>query len=123
MAKVEHFEIPADDVVRATAFYETVFGWTTEAWDADNVMISPTDGGIGGDIHKKEALAHPTVVITVDRIEDTVELLTANGGRVLGEIQPLGETSRWVYVADCEGNTIGLYDETAPPAESADSSV
>ncbi|PSL39089.1 hypothetical protein CLV49_2721 [Labedella gwakjiensis] len=114
MAHVEHFEIPADDVVRATAFYESVFGWKTEKWDEDNVMISPTDEGIGGDIHKREALAHPTVVVTVDRIEDTIAAIEANGGRVVGEIQPLGETSRWVYVEDCEGNTIGLYDDSAP---------
>jgi predicted enzyme related to lactoylglutathione lyase len=53
------------------------------------------------------------VVITVDRIEDTITAIEANGGRVVGEIQPLGETSRWVYVEDSEGNTIGLYDETA----------
>jgi predicted enzyme related to lactoylglutathione lyase len=114
MAKVEHFEIPAGDVARATAFYETVFGWTTEAWDEDNVMISPTGDGIGGDIHKREALAHPTFVVTVDRIEDTIAAIEGNGGRVLGAIQPLGENSRWVYVEDCEGNTIGLYDEAAP---------
>jgi len=27
MDKVVHFEIPADDVARATAFYGSVFGW------------------------------------------------------------------------------------------------
>jgi predicted enzyme related to lactoylglutathione lyase len=114
MAHVEHFEIPADDVARATSFYRTVFGWSTEAWDDDNIMISPTGDGIGGDIHKRGALAHPTVVVTVDRIEETISAIEANGGRVLGEIQPLGDTSRWMYVEDCEGNTIGLYDEIAP---------
>jgi predicted enzyme related to lactoylglutathione lyase len=113
MAHVEHFEIPADDVGRATSFYETVFGWSMEAWDDENIMISAGDG-IGGDIHKKQALAHPTVVVTVDRIEDTIALIEANGGQVVGDIQPLGESGRWVYVKDSEGNTIGLYDEVAP---------
>jgi hypothetical protein len=51
------------------------------------------------------------VVFTVDRIEDTVALALANGGQQLGEIQPLSENSRWLYIKDSEGNIIGLYDE------------
>jgi len=33
------------------------------------------------------------------------------GGEQVGEIQPLSENSRWVYIKDSEGNLIGLYDE------------
>ncbi|MEI2819048.1 MAG: VOC family protein [Marmoricola sp.] len=32
MSRVVHFEIHADDVARARAFYETVFGWSVEDW-------------------------------------------------------------------------------------------
>ncbi len=32
MAKVVHFEIHADDVERAKAFYTAVFGWEFEDW-------------------------------------------------------------------------------------------
>ena len=56
---------------------------------------------------------HPTVVFTVDKIEDTVALAVANGGGQLGEIEPMGETVRYVYLKDSEGNIIGLYDEIA----------
>lgn len=113
MASVEHFEIPADDVARAKSFYGTVFGFTFEDWDDDNVMISTgSEKGIGGDIHKRSATPHPTVVITVDNLEETLAAITAAGGEQVGEIQALTETSRWVYFKDSEGNLIGAYDST-----------
>jgi uncharacterized protein len=39
MAKVVHFEIQADDVERARAFYESALGWSFEDWT--NVTGSP----------------------------------------------------------------------------------
>ena len=33
MSRVVHFEIPADDPVRAAKFYEDVFGWKIEKWE------------------------------------------------------------------------------------------
>lgn len=114
MAKVEHFEIPADDISRAQSFYATVFGFRYEPWGEEmGMLMHPADEGINGDIHLRGATPHPTVVFTVDRIEDTTALVIANGGQLLGEIQPLGEGARWAYVKDSEGNIIGLYDEVS----------
>lgn len=39
--------------------------------------------------------------------------MRANGGEQLGDIQPMGETARWVCIRDSEGNIIGLDDEVA----------
>ena len=112
MAKVEHFEIPVDDIARAQAFYTSVLGFDYEPWgDEMGLLRQPQDEGVNGDLHLRGATPHPTVVFTVDRIEDTVALALANGGEQLGEIQPLSENSRWVYIKDSEGNIIGLYDE------------
>jgi len=112
MAKIEHFEIPVDDIARARSFYSTVLGFDYEPWGDEMGMLMQPDGdGINGDLHIRSAVAHPTVVFTVDRIEDTVALAEANGGAQLGEIQPLSETGRWVYIRDSEGNTVGLYDD------------
>jgi predicted enzyme related to lactoylglutathione lyase len=112
--KIEHFEIPADDIARAQAFYATVLGFEYEPWGDEMGMLRQPEGeGINGDLHIRGATPHPTVVFTVDRIEDTVALAVANGGSQLGEIQPLDESSRWVYIRDSEGNIIGLYDEVS----------
>jgi len=112
MAKMEHFEVPVDDIARAQAFYGSVLGYEYEAWgDEMGMLRQPQGEGINGDLHIRSTSPHVTVVFTVDRIEDTVALAVANGGEQVGEIQPLDENSRWVYIKDSEGNMIGLYDE------------
>ncbi len=117
MAKIEHFEIPADDLPRAQAFYAEVLGFAYEPWGEAMGMLRQPDGeGIDGDLHLRGATPHPTVVFTVDNIEETVALALERGGQQLGEIQPLDENSRWVYLRDSEGNIIGLYDESPTAA-------
>ena len=112
MAKMEHFEIPVDDIARAQAFYTSVLGYDYEPWgDEMGMLKQPRDEGVNGDLHVRGATPHPTVVFTVDRIEDTVALALAAGGEQVGDIQPLSENSRWVYIKDSEGNLVGLYDE------------
>jgi len=112
MAFVEHFEIPADDIPRAQAFYKTVLEFDYQPWGEDmGVLLQPDDKGINGDLHRRGATPHPTVVFTVDNIEETLVLVAANGGSQLGDVQQLDENSRWVYIRDSEGNIVGLYDE------------
>lgn len=117
MGKVEHFEIPADDVSRAKSFYAEVFGWAFEDWDDETTMIKPggkpgDTGVIGGDIHKRSAVPHPTVVITVENVEDAIAAIEKAGGRLIGAIHPFGESARYAYFEDSEGNQVGLYDGT-----------
>jgi predicted enzyme related to lactoylglutathione lyase len=112
MAKMQHFEIPADDIARAREFYRTVLGFEYEPWGDDMGVLRQPDGeGVNGDLHQRSVVPHPTVVFTVDRIEDVVAAAVAAGGEQVGEIQALGDNARWVYVRDSEGNAIGLYDE------------
>ncbi|MCR2784609.1 MULTISPECIES: VOC family protein [unclassified Microbacterium] len=114
MAKMEHFEIPADDLPRAQEFYQRVLGFDYQPWGDDMGMLTQPDGeGVDGDLHERGAVSHPTVVFTVDRIEDTIALAVARGGSQVNEIQALGENGRWVYITDSEGNMIGLFDEIA----------
>jgi predicted enzyme related to lactoylglutathione lyase len=118
MAKMEHFEIPVDDIARASAFYKAALDLEYEPWGEEMGMIRSSSGeGSGGDLHlRQDVPSHPTVVFTVDRIEDTLELVTANGGELVGEIQAMDETSRYAYIKDSEGNVIGLYDEAGGAA-------
>jgi predicted enzyme related to lactoylglutathione lyase len=114
MAKMEHFEIPVDDIARAQAFYTAVLGYEYEAWGDEMGMLKQPEGeGVNGDLHLRSVTPHPTVVFTVDRIEDAIALAVANGGEQLGAIEPMGETARYAYIKDSEGNIIGLYDEIA----------
>jgi uncharacterized protein len=109
MAIVEHFEIPVDDIERAQTFYATALGFDYEPWGAQMGMLNQPEGkGINGDLHLRADTPHPTVVFTVDDIEATVERVVAAGGSQVGEIQPMSEAMRWVYIRDSEGNIVGL---------------
>ena len=111
MGKVQHFEIPADDVGRAKAFYGDVFGWTYDEWDADTAMIHPAgDESIGGDIYKRDKPQAPTVVVTVDSIEDSLDAIITAGGQRLGAIETMEGMGRYAYFTDPEGNRLGLWD-------------
>lgn len=114
MASVEHFEIPADDVDRAQAFYGKVFGFTFEDWGDGNIMLrTGSDVGISGDIHQRGPVPHPTIVITVDDLEQTIAAAVEGGGEQVGQIESMGETARYAYVKDSEGNIIGLYADAS----------
>lgn len=117
MGKVQHFEIPADDVGRAKTFYGGVFGWSFDDWDDENVMIHAAgDDSIGGDIYKRDTPQPPTVVITVDSIEASLDAIVTAGGQRLGEIESLGDMGRYAYFTDPEGNRLGPWDtKTAQP--------
>ena len=116
MGKVQHFELPADDVERAQAFYAKVFGWTYEDYGPDMAMVDAAGaegetGVIGGDIFKRETPGDvPTVVLTVDSIEDSLSAIEAAGGSRAGDIQSIPEMGRFAYFIDPEGNRIGVWD-------------
>lgn len=111
-ASVNHFEIPADDVARAKSFYTSVFGWSMDDWDADNTMISTTgEDGIGGDIHKRSEVPHPTIVVSVDDVEVAMKSVLEQGGEAVGALQELGGMGRYCYFRDTEGNVVGLFDK------------
>jgi predicted enzyme related to lactoylglutathione lyase len=111
-ASVNHFEIPADDMARAKSFYANVFGWSMEDWDAENAMINPTgEDGIGGDIHQRSEVPHPTVVVSVDDVEASMKTVLEQGGEAIGGVELLGDMGRYCYFRDTEGNVIGLFDK------------
>lgn len=62
--RVVHFEVYADDVERAIAFYQTVFGWKIEKvqW-MDYWLITTGEGepGIDGGLNKREFPTQGTI--------------------------------------------------------------
>ncbi len=116
MAKATHFEIPVDDIKRAQTFYEQALGFNYSPWgDEMGMLEQPESEGINGDLHLRSEVPHPTVVFEVDKIEETIELVKAHGGEQVGEIVPLDENSRYVYIKDSEGNLVGLFDGSVAP--------
>lgn len=110
---LRHFSINADDLARARAFYETVFGWTFEPWGPPGFYVTGTSGrGPTGSLQGRRSVAGvpmPGLEITfaVDDIKATVSAIEAQGGRILmppSRIETVGVVS---YFQDTEGNVAG----------------
>ncbi|WP_062389156.1 VOC family protein [Demequina iriomotensis] len=117
MARLAWFEIPATDLARATAFYESLLG----------VSLIPEDIGDGrpkalipdGDVMIGAIAAGPDwtpssagAVLYLDGGADLQPMLdraVAAGGAVVEPKQPVDATSGfWARFQDTEGNIVGV---------------
>lgn len=121
--KVSWFEVPADDVKRASEFYNKVFGWATPPMGKDATFAltvaadengNPTEaGGINGGFHKRQGAtdAGPVINIHVDDIDAKLKAVEEAGGRIL---QPRTEIKEYglsmALFSDTEGNVMGVYN-------------
>ena len=122
MDPVVHFEIPAKDIKRASAFYSKAFGWNLiqfpgfEYWsvittDSDENGTPKSPGSINGGLGKKGVMAPEavTVTISVPDIDASMASLKGLGGKQVGKKMPVGDMGWSAYFEDPEGNVIGLW--------------
>lgn len=109
-ARFSGFGINADDVRRAKAFYEGVFGWRFEPWGPpDFYTCHDTGGGIGGLLQGRHTVAddrrEPGLSVTfgVDDIAAAMAAIRAAGGEVLSEPFHIEGVGHHVFMADTEG--------------------
>lgn len=119
-----HFELPADELARATSFYGEVFGWGLIPTGPGSALArtapsdeygQPTDAGaINGAFAARQApITVPVVTIGVDDIEKTLERVEAHGGRRVQAKTPVGDFGFVAYFTDTENNTVGLWEYAA----------
>jgi predicted enzyme related to lactoylglutathione lyase len=124
MNLVVHFEMPANDRERMADFYTRVFGWKTKLFGEEmgnyvTVSTSETDangrpvkpGVINGGFYPKSADMpdqHPSVVIGVENIHESITKVTEAGGKVLGEPMHIPQVGDYVSFIDTEGNRVSL---------------
>jgi len=123
MNPVVHFEMPYDDRERMARFYESAFGWRTQALGDEMgkyVLATTTEtdergprmpGAINGGFFPKQddrPARHPSVVIAVEDIGEAVERVTEAGGVLLGEPVEIPGVGRYVSFADTEGNQVSM---------------
>jgi predicted enzyme related to lactoylglutathione lyase len=122
MDSVVHFEIPAKDPKRASAFYAKAFGWNItqfpnfEYWSLGTTMSDkdgrPTSpGAINGGMGKKGVMAPKDVTVTIDvkDIDGALANIKKLGGKQSGKKMPVGDMGWSAYFEDTEGNIIGLW--------------
>lgn len=114
---VVHFEIGCRDVARTSAFYSDLFGWDIAQARPAGMINTNSDAGITGHI---TALGHEphnyvTVYIQVDDLKEYLSQAEALGGRTV--VSPVEiPTGRFAWMADPDGNVVGLLQPKAQPA-------
>jgi len=123
MNPVVHFEMPYDDRTRMAKFYESAFGWQTQllAEDMGNYVLATTTetdetgpkrpGAINGGFFPKQPdwpAQHPSIVIAVEDITDSVKRVSEAGGKVLGEPMEIPGVGHYVSFTDTEGNRVSM---------------
>ena len=124
MSRVIHFEIQADDLDRAKAFYSDVFGWTFEDYSAVTgspyygITTGPEDqpginGGLLGRPSPAPAPEQGTnsyvCTMVVDDYDETERRILVAGGRVALPKSALPGMAWQGYYLDTEGNTFGIH--------------
>lgn len=117
MASFVHFDLPADDLMRAKKFYESLFGWKFSGVPGmDYFFIEMKDDqrnpGLAGGMGKRGSPEQRiTNYIGVESVDGYTENVKKAGGKVLSPKMPV---PGWGYLAICmdtEGNTFGLWQE------------
>jgi uncharacterized protein len=122
--RVVHFEIPADDLGRASEFYRSAFGWEISpvpGMDYALLGTTPSDddgapveaGSInGGLLARDESRSGPVITIDVDDINLALERIGTLGGTTVLPKQEVVGMGFTAYFTDSEGNLMGLWQTT-----------
>ena len=125
MNPVVHFEMPAEDRKRMADFYNEVFGWKAQMLGNDMgeyVLVSTTEmdedgwpkeaGRINGGFYPKieDSAPYPTLVISVDDINESIRNITKAGGKVLGEPVEIPGYGWYVSFIDTEKNRVSIME-------------
>jgi uncharacterized protein len=127
MNPVVHFEMPAENKDRMADFYTNVFGWKAQKLGPEMgnyVLVStseteengfPKKPGMinGGLFEKSKDNRHPSVVIAVDDIRESMKAVEKAGGKILGGMkqgEPDNIPGVGLYCAfiDTEGNRVSM---------------
>ena len=122
LGDLAHFAINAKDVEGARRFYETVFGWSFEAWgppDFYRVRTSPS--GVRGALQQRRELVEGTKTVgfectfAVDDVDEVARRVQAAGGRILMAKTTITGVGDLIWFQDPDGNAAGAmrYDEGA----------
>jgi hypothetical protein len=121
MPRVVHFEVMAQDPVRAAKFYSQVFGWNINKWDGpmDYWLVgtgSQEEIGIDGGIAQAQGPPHSVNTIDVNSVDAFVEKVLAGGGKVVMPKMAIPGMGYLVYCQDTEGVVFGMM-ESDPSAQ------
>ncbi len=115
--KVVHFEINADDPLRAKKFYEDVFNWKIEKWEGPMEYWTIETGeegeeGIDGGLQKREQPEDQIFnYIKVSSVDDISKKIEESGGTLASPKITVQGVGDFYMFKDTEGNKLGIMQE------------
>jgi uncharacterized protein len=122
VAKVVHFEIPADDTGRAREFWGSLFGieWQQAPGPVEYHMFANEDQQSGGGLMPRgEGQNHLVVYFGTEDLDGMLGKVAELGGTVEREKVPVPGMGWFAHVRDPEGNLFAFWqtDDSAPATE------
>jgi predicted enzyme related to lactoylglutathione lyase len=117
MSRIVHFEIPADNPERATAFYAKALGWEFQKFPGEMpywLVRTGAEGkpGIdGGLLQRRGPGQTPMVIAGVDNIDAAVAKVEKAGGENVVPKMPIPGVGWCAYFKDTEGNIFGIFQD------------
>jgi uncharacterized protein len=110
-------EIPVEDLARAAAFYQAVFGLpagevTDDGTRRTLTLANPSaEGGVGVSLNHTAGFLPsdkgPLVYLGADG--DAIARVEASGGKILGGKTSMGDAGSYALILDSEGNQFALF--------------
>jgi len=117
MPKIVHFEINADDPLRAKKFYEEVFNWKIEKWEGPMEYWTIDAGdegelGISGGLQKREEPEDQIFnYIKVSSVDNFSKKIEESGGTLESPKITVPGVGEFYMFKDTEGNKLGIMQE------------
>jgi len=115
--KIVHFEINADDPLRAKKFYEDVFNWKIEKWEGPMEYWTIDTGeededGIDGGLQKREQPEDQIFnYIKVSSVDNFSKKIEESGGTLESPKITVPGVGDFYMFKDTEGNKLGIMQE------------
>ena len=121
MPRIVHFDVPADDPIRAQKFYSEIFGWRFDKWNGPMEYWMTITGddkqpGINGGLCKRmPGQAGITNTIDVPSVDEFSKKIQSKGGKIIAPKMPIPTVGYFAQCMDTEGNIFGIiqFDKNA----------
>ena len=131
---IVHFEIPANNPDKLSAFYRDLFGWKiekmqfkdptgksmdywmieTRAGTAGNMEKAMTTAGVnGGMMRKMMPTQQVTNYVMVESVDDFCKKAEKLGAKVIIPKTPLPDMGAFAVAVDPDGNPFGLFESSS----------
>ena len=118
MNPINWFEIPVNDIEAGSRFYQNVFEIEMQVTEMGGSVMawfpgSPDQPGATGTLIKAEGYVPSyegsVVYFSVKSIEDTLDRIVANGGKIVVPKMSIGEYGFIAQFEDNQGNRVALH--------------